>query len=130
MIHLFTEIANSLHIPVTLLMAVCFQESTHRNVINVHDGGSASFGICQVKFSTAKLVDKKAKITDLLIPKKNIRFAALYLKKQLVRYEGNQDKAIAAYNAGKVKYNKRGKFVNQKYVDSVKAHMHVKTWQF
>lgn len=127
MTEMFIIIAKSINISPMLLMAVCSVESNHTNVINVKDGNSASYGICQVKYSTAKMLDKNITITDLMKPEVNIRISAMYLKKQLNRYNC-VDSAIAAYNAGRVKYNKRGDLVNRRYVSKVKLHLKTKPW--
>lgn len=129
MIAIITEIAHLVGISPVLLLAVCWQESNHRNAINAMDGNSASYGICQVKLSTAKMVMPSVKAGDLLNPTINSFIAAKYLKTQLKRYNGDEKMAIAAYNAGKVKYNKKGLIVNRHYVNLVVAHKHNKPWR-
>lgn len=101
-----------------LLMAVCYVESGHKNVINRYDNGSPSFGVCQVKKGTAEMVGVKG---DLMNPKLNALAAAKYLRLQLDRY-GNERHAIAAYNSGSLIIDKDGKIKNKKYVDKVLKH--------
>lgn len=91
-----------------LLGAVCYVESNYRNVINHNDGGSASYGICQIKLKTANWMNEKHKILgqpvtkfDLMNPEINALFAGLYLKYQLDRYNGDIECAISGYNAGR-----------------------------
>lgn len=101
-----------------ILSALCFTESTHKtDAINIHDGGTPSYGLCQIKYQTAKELGFKGHISDLwLKPEINKYWALQYLKKQLKRY-GTVDKAIAAYNAGSLK---NGEIRNTKYVRKVK----------
>ena len=91
-------------LPPYLLDAICKVETNHNiSTINHYDGGSESLGICQVKVNTAKLVGFKGSRNDLMDPYTNIDVAAKYLKKQILRYKGDVNKAISAYNAGKYK---------------------------
>ena len=97
-----------------IMSAICWVESNHRNVINKDDGGSPSYGICQIKLSTAnwmhfkhKLGDKELTAEDLMKPEVNILYASLYLKYQLNRYDTLRC-AISAYNAGRcIKSNQK-----------------------
>jgi len=50
-------------------------------------------------------------------PEVNIYLTAAYLRYQLDRYDGNITDAVAAYNAGSVRKNDRGAYVNQWHVD-------------
>lgn len=91
-------------LPPYLLQSICKVETNHDiAAVNHHDGGSASLGICQVKADTAKLVGFKGSKMELMNPYTNIDTAAKYLKKQLLRYNGNINKAVSAYNAGRYK---------------------------
>lgn len=104
----------------SLILAICFVESTNiNNSINIKDGDSASYGGCQVKYSTAKQVGFKEHITKLWFDNElNKRYALKYLEWQHKRY-GSLKKAAASYNSGSVKYNKKGELVNKDYVDKV-----------
>ena len=62
-------------------------------------------GLMQILPSTAKNVARKLgirnhKTADLLVPEKNARIGAGYLKQMLKRFKGNYVKATASYNAG------------------------------
>lgn len=106
-------------LPVGLLSALCFTESSHRvNVIHHDDGNGDSLGVCQIKLNTAKMLGFKGTSGQLMDPKTNIHYAALYLKKQMVRYQGDSPRAVAAYSAGR--FNQGPVFaLNQNYVDKV-----------
>jgi soluble lytic murein transglycosylase-like protein len=109
----------------TLLLAICTQESRLKNVVLRNDGGSPTFGICGVKLGTAQMFGFQGTSDDLMKPAINAKFAALYLKYQLNRYENNIERAIAAYNAGS--FNESlvlpGRPRNLKYVKKVMALM-------
>ena len=90
----------------TILLAICTHESNLQNITTQHDGGSPSYGICQVKYETAKMVGFEGKETDLENPKTNAKWAAEYLKYQYERYDHNWCQAVAAYNAGKYNESK------------------------
>jgi soluble lytic murein transglycosylase-like protein len=111
--------AKATGIPGVLLLAICTHESKLNNVVVQDDNGSPSYGVCQIKEETAKMVGFTDS-EDLMQPKTNAKYAALYLKKQLDRYDGNWCKATAAYNAGS--YNPSvipGKPRNLKYIKSI-----------
>jgi hypothetical protein len=97
-----------------LLSAICFVESGHKpNAINFYDGGSASYGKCQIKLSTARLMGFRGGVTELwLNPAVNSKYAERYLRYQLRRYRWDLSKAISAYSCGTA-------CNNQKYVDKV-----------
>lgn len=83
-----------------LLLAICTHESGLNNVLVPHDGGSPTYGICQVKYDTAKMIGFTGVAKDLMKPEVNAKWAAAYLKYQKGRYEGDWVKSVAAYNAG------------------------------
>jgi len=115
MIETITLAAKAFALPPALLIALCTVESNLNNTINIHDGGSPSYGICQVKLQTARMFNNTVHVGNLLNPYLNALYAAAYLKWQATRYAGNLCYATAAYNAGKVKW-KRGRIKNAKYV--------------
>lgn len=91
-----------------LMYSICWVESNHRNVNNPDDGGSPSYGYCQIKLKTANWMKEKygipgPKLTpaDLNTAEINIFYASLYMKYQLNRYKGDLNCAISAYNAGR-----------------------------
>jgi soluble lytic murein transglycosylase-like protein len=101
-----------------LLPAICWVESNHDpDAININDGGSPSFGMCQIKLNTARWMAEKHGLstpyaTHIMKPEVNALLAGLYIKYQLKRYKGNIHQAISAYNAGKyIKSNIR--YVNK-----------------
>lgn len=104
------------NVPFRLLNAICFVESRHNpNAINQYDGGSASYGLCQIKISTARFMGFKGAVHSLFDVTINTRLAAKYLHYQLTRYRGDWIKAISAYNRGHA-----GKTItNQDYVNQV-----------
>ncbi len=86
-------------LPPGLLSSLCFVETRHQSVIHYNDGKSDSYGICQIKYSTAKELGYTGSPEDLLIPSINISYAGAYLKKQINRYH-SIEKAVIAYNKG------------------------------
>ncbi len=106
-----------------VLLAICFQESSFRNVVSPEDGGSASFGVCQLKLNTAREFNSELLPTQLLDVAINSLLAAQYLKWQLERYDGHLWCAVEAYNKGHAKNCSKAS-----YVRKVKAHMERKPW--
>lgn len=105
-----------------LLLAICVQESN----LNPHallpvDGKTPTYGICQIKLETAEMIGYKGDAKTLMLPAENAKWAAEYLKYQLERYDGDECKAVAAYNAGSYNESKKvpGKPRNLKYVKGV-----------
>jgi len=84
----------------SLLLAICTHESGLNNVYVHHDGGSPTYGICQIKYDTAKMIGFTGKAEDLMVAKTNAEWAASYLKYQKSRYGGDWVKSTAAYNSG------------------------------
>jgi soluble lytic murein transglycosylase-like protein len=111
-----------------LLLAICVTESNLKNVVVPHDGGSPTYGICQVKLDTAKMLGYTGNAKGLMDPKTNIKFAALYLKYQKDRYQYDWCKATAAYNAGRYNESKKmpGYPMNLKYVRLVQSKLEPK----
>jgi hypothetical protein len=152
------EAAQTVGVPADVLFGICTTESNLDHLAFVHNDGGAkkndnhAFGMCQVLKSTAEKyvgelpecsqdfrLSKKTrtfKSCPLFGPKTNAYVAARFFKEQLERYNGNQKKAIAAYNTGSyfkcgpsgtVKNRKGnvlykcspGKTLNQRYVNRV-----------
>jgi len=101
-----------------LLLSICNVETGLRNVTNYHDHQGPSYGVAQIKLSTAKMVMPNITVRKLHDPRTNVTAAALLLKRLMNKYH-NQWDAVAAYNAGSLRY-KKGKLINTKYVDKVK----------
>jgi soluble lytic murein transglycosylase-like protein len=129
-ISILTTTAKMVGIPPGLLIAVCMTETNLQNVDVLNDGGTPSYGVCQVKLETARWmgkVHKKQYIQqftkdDMRKIRNNAKVAALYLKYQLQRYQDDACKAVAAYNAGSFKESSKypGIPFNWKYVKKVK----------
>lgn len=98
--------AKSVGISGTLLLAICTHESNLKNITVQDDGGSPSYGVCQVKLETAQYMDNvyghkiKANEGRLKNNYVNAFYAAEILKFQLKRYDNNLNMAIDAYNKG------------------------------
>ncbi len=104
LISFFILISAQFNLPPGLLSSVCYIESTHRPAaISHNDGGTPSFGVCQVKYKTAKWLGFKGTPSQLMNPEVNIFYAGKYLHYQLKRYHGNTAKAVIAYNFGNAK---------------------------
>lgn len=117
-------IAKSVGVSGSLLLAICTHESNLRNILVPHDGGSPSYGLCQIKYDTAKELGMKDG-EDLMNPNTNILYAAKYLKKQLERYDGDLCKSVAAYNTGTYLPStvSPGKPKNLKYINKIILHL-------
>ena len=105
-------------IPHGLLRALCMSESSlNPGAINKYDGGSASYGLCQIKVSTLHIKGIFGTVSytsrDLMNPWINAYLSSKYLKHQLKRYNGSVRKALSAYKSGH--YTPK----NKKYVDRV-----------
>ena len=96
-----------------------FDEKAVREEPQIND---ASIGLMQVLVKTAQwiMADQSIGRKELFEPTFNIRVGATYIKRNLTRYGGNVEKAIASYNAGSARYKSDKKtFINQVYVDFV-----------
>ena len=90
-----------------------------------HIGGpDASYGLMQTLYSTARELGYTGTPEGLFNPGVSIEYGTRYLKRQLVRYNGDTEKAIAAYNAGSARRTASGKWSNQAYVDRVLRFFH------
>lgn len=118
--------AKAVKVSASLLLAICNHESSGlKNVIAHNDGGSPSYGICQMKYETARMLGFEGQAKDLMEPKTNALYAAKYLKYQMGRYDNQWCKATAAYNAGTYFESKvvPGKPRNLKYVRRVQKQL-------
>jgi soluble lytic murein transglycosylase-like protein len=126
---LLTQTAKMVGISPQLLIAICMAETNLKHVHTPNDGPTASYGVCQVKLETAHFMGRVYRKPHLLTftskdmtdVQKNIKVAALYIKYQIDRYDGDLCKAVAAYNAGSFKESAKypGKPVNWRYVKKV-----------
>lgn len=92
--------AKNIGVPGSLLLAICTHETGLKHKIAYNDGKTHTFGMCQVKHETAKMLGFKGTEKDLMNPKTNAKYAAKYLKYQLKRYDNDWCKSTSAYNAG------------------------------
>lgn len=108
-----------------LLLAICTHESGLKNVLVPHDGGSPTYGICQIKYDTAKMIGFTGNAKDLMTPEVNAKWAAQYLKYQKARYDGDWVKSVAAYNSGTYNESKKvpGCPRNLKYIRYVQQKL-------
>ena len=105
------------NLPKDLLKSVCYVESNNNiKVKSIFDGGSYSYGMCQIKLPTARSVGFIGKYKLLYQPAINIKYAAKYLSLKLNEYNGDIKKSLTAYNRGS--YNK-GMSDSNKYVVKV-----------
>lgn len=113
--------AKKIGISGALLLAICTNETGLKNMVSPNDGGSHSYGVCQVKKATAKMMGYEVTGNDLMRPEVNAEVAAHYLKYQIDRYDNDLMKSIGAYNAGRYHESKivPGKPRNLKYVKRV-----------
>jgi soluble lytic murein transglycosylase-like protein len=124
-VHIILKAAKTAKISGVFLLAICTHETKLTNIQVLNDGGSTSYGICQVKYDTAKMLGYDGKPEGLMVPSVNAKWAAEYLKYQYDRYGGVWYRAVAAYNAGQ--YNESTKINgcprNLKYVKKVQEKM-------
>lgn len=93
--------AESADVPYRLIASICYIESGFRpHVRNKYDGGSPSYGLCQIKEQTAREMGFNGKIKDLYNPFINALYAAKYLRYQMDRYDDDWVRSLAAYNRG------------------------------
>lgn len=78
----------------------------------------AYIGLMQISLETAAWRGYSGNASGLLDPATNIKWGTNYLAYQYKRYGGITD-AIAAYNAGRVRYDASGNYTNQSYVNGV-----------
>lgn len=118
MINMLVGVANTVGVNSMLLVSICNVETGMRNVNNYGDHHGPSYGVAQIKLDTARSVVPYVDVLALQQPRVNATVAAKLLKKLNKKYN-NQWDAVAAYNAGSLRY-KNGKLINKKYVDKVK----------
>lgn len=131
--------ATKFKIPVDLLFAICKQESNfiatairwephfyHKYVKPRADvpfeeavGWACSWGLMQIMGATARYLGYKNALCGLWQPIINLDWGCKYLNKLMKRYDWNEEYATAAYNAGSVRKNEDGTYVNQTYVDKI-----------
>lgn len=116
-----SNVAKTHAVPFGLIKAIIAAESAFnprafRNEPKIQD---ASYGLMQILYKTAQWMGYSGAPEGLYDPETNIEFGTRYLKRQLIRYNGKVQDAIAAYNTGTVRKKMDGSYVNQSYVDRV-----------
>ncbi|WP_320046053.1 transglycosylase SLT domain-containing protein [uncultured Ilyobacter sp.] len=89
--------ANKYDMEEALIYSVILQESVFEPSLISKAGAT---GLMQIMLSTAKDMNPDITQEELLAPDTNIDLGARYLKKLLVKFDGNVPKTVAAYNAG------------------------------
>src|SRR5271165_5122297 len=90
-----------------LLLAICNQETDLTDVVVYHDGSSPSYGVCQVKAGTAKMLGFKGRPNDFVNTFENAKWAAAFLKYQEQRYNGDWVNMTSSYNSGSYNPSKK-----------------------
>jgi soluble lytic murein transglycosylase len=100
--HVIAGHARNYELDAALLAAVVYRESKFERDAR---SSSGAIGLMQLLPSTAKGIavhtgGKRFVVSDLYDPEINVRYGAFYLRRLLVKYEGDERLALAAYNAG------------------------------
>jgi soluble lytic murein transglycosylase-like protein len=115
-------------VPYEVLEAICWVESLHKPwaVNKKEPWGGPSYGLCQLRLSTARDLGYLGKERGLLHPGQNALYAARYLKACMGAFQresNNNVLSIACYNAGvrgvKRCLTRKGRPCNRKYVQRV-----------
>lgn len=88
----FVSAARETRVPLSLLVAVAYEESAMDPEARSHAGAQ---GLLQLMPATAQELE-----ADATVPSENVRAGARYLRRMLDRFGGDVDLALAAYNAG------------------------------
>ena len=81
-----------------------------------------AIGLGQVKEGTAGYINTSHKRGLLFLPFYNLKISALYMRYLLARYNNNWSLALAAYNWGETKVDKR---IRDIYIDSDKNYAYL-----
>ena len=100
--HVIAGHARNYDLDAALLAAVVYRESKFDANARSRSG---AIGLMQLLPSTAKGIalhtgGSRFVVSDLYDPELNVRYGAFYLRRLLVKYEGDERLALAAYNAG------------------------------
>jgi hypothetical protein len=125
-----------------MVKAIMSQESSFNPDAIRHEAEIAddSIGLMQLLTETARWIAPFRDLSQqqikerLLDPVTNVSVGCKYLTWQIGRYgrstREQQDKVIAAYNAGSAKYGAGGTLINHSYVASVRGRMEVYQYDF
>ncbi len=94
--------ANKFNVDPLLVAAIIYVESSYKEK-SISKAGA--IGLMQIMPPTGRETAKKLKIKNyddksLLVPEINTRIGTAYLSRLINKYDGNTNKALAAYNAG------------------------------
>jgi len=78
-----------------------------------------SWGLMQIMGANAREYGFDRWLTELTDPELGLKYGCQHLKRQLIRYGGNEMDAVSAYNAGIVRKTPGGLYFNKTYVDRV-----------
>lgn len=82
---------------------------------------ATSFGLMQIMGATAREVGFSGVfLTELCDPATGLDWACRYLARLIHKY-GSEERAVAAYNAGSPRKTPENRWVNQPYVDKIRA---------
>jgi soluble lytic murein transglycosylase-like protein len=113
---IISDAAKTYGVDPNLVAAVAFHESRF-NPNDVAPSTGAT-GIMQLKPSTGLSLGA----SNLFDPRQNVFAGTKYLKKQLDRFGGDVDSALAAYNKGAAAVQQSGPSVAERYVSKVKGY--------
>lgn len=111
---IITDAARAYDVDPNLVAAVAFHESRF-NPRGVSPIGAT--GLMQLMPSTARALG----VRDAFDPRDNVFGGTKYLKKQLDRFNGDVDSALASYNAGYQNVKKNGPGVAAQYVSTIRS---------
>jgi soluble lytic murein transglycosylase-like protein len=97
-----------------------FDPKAYREEPAIND---ASTGLMQLLLGTAKMLDSNATEDLLYDPEYNVDLGTRLIAKNLTRYDGNLQDAIAAYNAGSARKNSDGLYSNSKGIPNVQSYV-------
>jgi soluble lytic murein transglycosylase-like protein len=97
-----------------------FNPKAYREEPTIND---ASTGLMQLLLGTAKTLDSNTTEEKLYDPEYNVDLGTRLIAKNLARYNGNLQDAIAAYNAGSARKNSDGLYSNSKGVPNVQRYV-------